>query len=45
MKRIDKFKYYAEWTGIMVMGIIGTVFMVSFITGLSYILCKLFKII
>ena len=45
MKSIDKFKYYAEWTGIMVMGIIGTVFMVSFIAGLSYILCKLFKII
>lgn len=45
MKRINKFKYYAEWTGIMVMGIIGTVFMVSFVAGLFYILCKLFKII
>ena len=45
MKRLDKFKYYAEWTGIMVMGIIGTVFMASFIADIIYILCKLFKII
>lgn len=45
MKKLDKFKYYAEWSGIMLMGIIGIVFMVSFVAGLAYILCKLFKII
>lgn len=45
IKKLDKLKYYAEWTGIIVMGIIGTVFMVSFVAGLAYILCKLFKII
>ena len=43
--RLDKFKYYAEWTGIIFMGIIGIVFMASFVAGLAYILCKLFKII
>lgn len=43
MKRLDKFKYYAEWTGIMLMGIIGIGFVVSFVAGLAYILCKLFK--
>ena len=45
MKRLDKLKYYSEWTGIMLMGIIGIVFMASFVAGLFYILCKLFKII
>lgn len=45
MKRLDKLKYYAEWSGIILMGIIGIVFMVSFVAGLAYILCKLFKII
>lgn len=45
MKRLDKFKYYAEWTGIMLMGLIGIVFMASFVSGVAYMLCKLFKII
>lgn len=45
MNKLDKLKYYAEWSGIMIMGIIGTVFMVSFVAGLAYMLCKLFKII
>lgn len=43
MNKLDKFKYYAEWTGIMIMGIIGIVFMVSFVIGVAYMLCKLFK--
>lgn len=45
MKKVDKLKYYAEWSGIIFMGIIGIVFMASFVAGLAYILCKLFKII
>ena len=45
IERLDKFKYYAEWTGIMIMGIIGITFMISFVAGLFYILCNLFKII
>lgn len=45
MKRLEKFKYYAEWSGIIFMGIIGIGFVGSFVAGLAYILCKLFKII
>lgn len=43
--KLDKLKYYAEWTGIILMGIIGITFMTSFVAGVAYILCKLFKII
>lgn len=43
--KLDKFKYYAEWTGIMIMGIIGITFMTSFVVGVAYMLCKLFQII
>lgn len=45
MNEIEKFKYYAEWGGIILMGMIGIGFIGSFVVGLAYILCKLFKII